>query len=129
MGGKSSSSSTTQTTTTQEIFNDTKQADASGVIGGNVLQGEITYIDEFGEGVGGAFNSLINLANTAITGAALVVTDSIDQSNNAIVEVAKRAETADNPDLATQRANTPIIMAVIGASVLVGVFYIWRRNK
>lgn len=105
MGGKSSSSSKTSTTTTQNITNETAQADASGVITGNVLQGEITYTEEFGSNVAGAFGQLIELANTSINLAERAGSTAIDK-------VSERFENAEQPEISVVRDLIPVMMIV-----------------
>lgn len=119
MGGKSKSSTETKTstTTTQNIQNDTRQADASGVVGGNLLQGEITYNEQFPEGVATAFQSVIELANNAMTGAKGVADTALDK-------VAVRSAQAENPQLSTIQELVPVAMLGV---VVIG-FLIWRRK-
>lgn len=129
MGGKSSSSTTT--TTKQEVFTENNAADASGVIAGNVLQGEITYTEEFGDTVAGAFGKLVELANTAILGAGelaeLSITGAGEIAGTSLDKVSQRAETIDNPDLASTRAFTPLFIAGGALATVVALFYIWRK--
>ena len=62
-GGKSSSSTDTQTSQS------TVASDVSGVIGGDVFQGDFEISGDFTPAVADAFQGLINLANSTIQGA------------------------------------------------------------
>ena len=126
MGGKSSSSqkssssSTTTTSTVQNVTNDTRNAESSGVVGRNLIQGEnLTYVEEFGDDVAGAFGQLVDLANRTIEGAGQVAASSL-------IAVSKRADAIDNPDIATTRAFQPLVLAGIGTVAVLGLLYIWK---
>lgn len=134
MGGKSSSS--TSTKTTQNVSNQTANADASGVITGNVLQGEITYTDEFGPGVQDAFNQLINLSSDAGNLVGNAFSDLIQLTNKsvdiaastgatAIEQVSRRVEQQEQPELSVVRDLIPVLM--IGV-VALAVYMVWGRK-
>jgi hypothetical protein len=124
MGGKSSSSTTT--TTTQEVFTENNQADASGVITGNVLQGEITYSDEFSDNVSGAFDALINLSNRSLDLVSEAGGLIGDTGAQAIDYVARRVEQQEEPEIAAVKELFPIIMAGI---IVGGVAYVATKGK
>lgn len=113
-GGKSSSS--TETKTSQSTI----ASDASGVIAGDVFQGDIEFSGEFTPQVADAFQGLIELTNTAIQGAGNIAIDSISR-------VSERADNIDNPDLATTRSITPLVLAGIVVAGVVGIIFVWRK--
>lgn len=115
MSGGSSKSST-ETKTSQSTI----ASDASGVIAGDVFQGDIEFSGEFTPQVASAFEGLINLTNQAIQGAGQLATSSIAQ-------VSERADAIDNPDLATTRSITPLLLAGIALAGVAGIIYVWRK--
>ena len=90
------------------------------MVGRNLIQGEnLTYVEEFGDDVAGAFGQLIDLANAALSGAGEIAASSI-------VAVSQRADAIDNPDIATTRSMQPLILAGIGTVAALGLLYIWK---
>lgn len=132
MGGGSSKSSTT-TKTTQNITTDTKQADASGVITGNVLQGEITYTESFGPEVQQAFSQLIDLSAAGTNAVSGAFKDLIDLSNRsldlteragsaALEGVQSHVEQQSQPELSVIRQLVPIFALFVAAISLKSFF-------
>lgn len=111
-GGKSSSK--TETKTSQETI----ASDASGVIGGDVFQGQIEFGD-FSPEVAGAFSQLVDLTNTAITGAGNIAASSIER-------VSERADRIDDPALAATQSTMPLLIAGIVTAGLVAAIFAWR---
>jgi len=124
-GGKSKSS--TRSSTSQSTI----ASDTSGVVDGDVYQGNIEFSGDFNPAVSDAFSALIDLTNNAITGAGDIATDSIAQAEDiakeSIARVSERAETIDNPDLATLRGQTPLITTGLVLAAIVGIIYVWRK--
>jgi len=108
-GGKSSSNTTT--TTQQDIKNETNQAEASGVVSGDVLQGQIEYYNEFGPDVLEAFKSLIDLTSDTIQTAERT-------GAYALESVATRRSEEEQPGLSSVNALMPVlIIGSIGAAI------------
>lgn len=108
-GGKSKSTTETTQTSTQQ--------DASGVVGGDIIQGSTVY-DYFPSDVADAFKGLIDLSNKSI-GAAVAA------GGAALEKVAIREEQVSNPELATL---TKILPAIMIGIVVLGAVMIWRKK-
>lgn len=134
MGGKSSSSSSQSSTTT----NETLQAESSGVLTGNLFQGQdVTYTSNFGPEVQKAFGELIDLSEQAGDIAQDLAKTSINEIGGvferllnlteksidvgaaagefALQQVADKATQREQPELSVISTYAPILtIAVVG---------------